>query len=134
MILDQILKRKMINHLHHVSLKHFKCVSISCKWHCEDELKVKVNESIVPFPFPFHCSFPKTLNVFSRPLLWRRSERRSLRRVEKQKARFASSIFATIDFLPKYLSSETLIETSPPSKGQIIWQNFFHPFVERTTT
>ena len=52
----------MINHLHHVSLKHFKCVSISCKWHCEDELKVKVNESIVPFPFPSHCSFPKTLN------------------------------------------------------------------------
>ena len=47
MILDQILKRKIINHLHHVSLKHFKCVSISCKWHCEDELKVKVNESIV---------------------------------------------------------------------------------------
>ena len=45
-----------------MSLKHFKCVSISFKWHCEDELKVKVNESIVPFPF--HCSFPKTLNVF----------------------------------------------------------------------
>ena len=65
MILDQILKRKILKDQPH-SLKHFKCVSISFKWHCEDELKVKVNESIVPFPFPFpfHCSFPKTLNVF----------------------------------------------------------------------